>query len=159
MNTSIIIGTDVLDRDGITYVRSKYRQYLMHNPDSILVNTVETEATKIILPLQGSDFDSLKIVIDKFAPFLITGTATSTVKTGQMQIKLTSEFPVAYHPYRLSYQDKLKVRELIKDLLDKNIIKESTSAYASPIILVKKKDGTDRMCVDFRALNRITRTI
>lgn len=63
---------------------------------------------------------------------------------------------MAYHPYRLSYQEKLKVREIIKDLLHKNIIRESTSEYASPIILVKKKDGADRMCVDFRALNRVT---
>lgn len=127
----------------------------MHTPNSNIVNSVETEAIKINSPLQGSDFNSLKIVIDKFT-FLISDTATSTVKTGKIQIKLTSQVPVAYHPYRLSYQEKLKVRELIIDLLDKNIIKISTSAYASPIILVKKKDGTDRMCVDFRALNRIT---
>lgn len=48
------------------------------------------------------------------------------------------------------------MREIIKDLLSKNIIRESESPYASPIILVKKKDGTDRMCVDYRALNAIT---
>lgn len=65
-----------------------------------------------------------------------------------MHINLTSKTPVVYHPYRLSYQEKLK---------DKNtsIIRETNSEYASPVILVKKKDGSDRMCIDFRALNRI----
>lgn len=41
-------------------------------------------------------------------------------------------------------------------MLNKNIIRDSGPEYASPIILVKKKDGSDRMCVDFRAVNRIT---
>ncbi|CAF4831682.1 unnamed protein product [Pieris macdunnoughi] len=95
-------------------------------------------------------------VIEQFSPFLISGTATTTVTTGKMHISLMNDVPIAYHPYRLSYPEKLKVREICQDLLDKKIIRESDSEYASPIILVKKKDGSDRMCVDFRALNRIT---
>ncbi|CAF4883162.1 unnamed protein product [Pieris macdunnoughi] len=87
---------------------------------------------------------------------MITGTATSTVTTGSMHIRLNSDAPIYYRPYRLSFNEKLKVREIIADLLSKGIIRESESAYASPILLIKKKDGTDRMCVDFRALNRIT---
>ncbi|XP_028169740.1 uncharacterized protein LOC114359509 [Ostrinia furnacalis] len=158
MNTPIIIGTDVLNRDGVTFVRTKDQQYLTHSSNTILnVNSVNIkEPNKVNTPLQGEELDSLMTVINDFSSFLITGTATTTVKTGKMKINLTSEVPVAYHPYRLSYQEKLKVRDIVKDLLDKNIIRESDSEYASPIILVKKKDGTDRMCVDFRALNRIT---
>lgn len=160
MNTNIIIGTDVLNRDGITFVRTKNAQYLTHTPltDQVKkINSIQsTVPSKINTPLQGDDLTSLLSTIDEFSSFLISGTATTTVKTGKMHINLTSDVPVAYHPYRLSYQEKLKVREIVKDLLDKNIIRESDSEYASPIILVKKKDGTDRMCVDFRALNRIT---
>lgn len=73
-----------------------------------------------------------------------------------MQINVTSNEPVAYRPYKLSLAEKLKVREIVNNLLDKTIIRESNSEYASPIILVKKKDGSDRMCVDYRALNRLT---
>ncbi|CAK1577951.1 unnamed protein product [Parnassius mnemosyne] len=73
-----------------------------------------------------------------------------------MHIKLTTDVPVYYRPYKLSHGEKLKVRTIVKDLLDKGIIRESDSEYASPILLVKKKDGSDRMVVDYRALNRIT---
>lgn len=63
---------------------------------------------------------------------------------------------MVYRSYKLAYQEELKVRDITKDLLDKGVIRRSKSEYASPIILVKKRDGSDRLCVDFRALNRIT---
>ena len=46
------------------------------------------------------------------------------------------------------------VRETLKELLDKGWIVPSKSSFASPIILVKKKDGGIRLCVDYRTLNR-----
>lgn len=46
---------------------------------------------------------------------------------------------------------------MVKELLDANIIRESTSEYASPALLVSKKTGGERLCVDFRRLNRITK--
>lgn len=160
MNTPIIIGTDILNRDGVTYVRTKNAQYLTRSSDYLIpanINNVQAvNRLEINTPLLGKERESLMSVIGKFAEFLISGTAASTVKTGQMEIKLTSPTPVVYRPYKLSYQEKLKVREMTDDLLDKGIIRKSQSEYASPIILVKKRDGSDRLCVDFRALNRIT---
>lgn len=73
-----------------------------------------------------------------------------------MTIKLKSDIPVNYRPYRLSHAETLRVREIIRDLLAKGVIQESEADYASPILLVKKKDGSDRMCVNFRKLNDAT---
>lgn len=75
---------------------------------------------------------------------------------GEMRIKLTTDTPVNKKPYRLAYSEKKIVAKKINELLDSNIIRESSSEYASPIILVKKKNGDFRLCVDYRSLNAIT---
>lgn len=58
----------------------------------------------------------------------------------QMKIKLTSDQPVHRQPYRLSHSEQAIVNSKVKELLDAGIIKESESNYASPVILVKKKE-------------------
>lgn len=80
-------------------------------------------------------------------------------KLAEMKIELKSDKPVVYAPYRLSITEREKVKGMITELLDAKIIRESQSEYASPILLVRKKDGGTRMCVDFRALNKITKKI
>ncbi|XP_073838385.1 uncharacterized protein [Musca autumnalis] len=58
-------------------------------------------------------------------------------------------------PRRLSFAEKQEVNKIIADLLGKGIIRPSSSPYASPIVLTKKKSGETRMCVDYRSLNTI----
>lgn len=74
----------------------------------------------------------------------------------EMNINLSDTTPVVYRPYRLSHSERHVVREMIKDLTDSGIIKQSSSNYASPIVLVRKKTGDYRLCIDFRALNKKT---
>ncbi|CAD6186524.1 unnamed protein product [Caenorhabditis auriculariae] len=50
-----------------------------------------------------------------------------------------------------------QVQDILDDLLQKEVIKESTSPWSSPVVLVRKKDGTIRLCVDFRKLNEVTK--
>lgn len=79
-----------------------------------------------------------------------------TAKSMEMTIQIGEDKPFTYRPYRMSINEKEKVRTIIDDLLKADIIRESQSPYASPILLVKKKNGQDRMCVDFRKFNRQT---
>lgn len=74
----------------------------------------------------------------------------------EMQIKLKDDTPITYRPYRLSLSERSKVKEMVSEMLNNNIIQESISEYASPIILVAKKSGDTRLCVDYRALNQKT---
>lgn len=74
----------------------------------------------------------------------------------EIKIQLQDSNPVVYRPYRLSFSEREKVREMVGDLLQNDIIQESQSDYASPILLVKKKNGEQRLCIDYRALNNKT---
>ena len=58
--------------------------------------------------------------------------------------------------YRMSEAELSELRKQLDELLEKGFIKPSASPYGSPILFVKKKDGSMRMCVDYRALNKLT---
>lgn len=73
----------------------------------------------------------------------------------KLHIQLTSNVPISFPPRRLSYSDKKIVEKTIDELLEKGIIRHSNSPYAFPIVLPPKKDGTKRMCVDYKPLNKI----
>lgn len=73
-----------------------------------------------------------------------------------MHIRVTSEVPIAMAPRRLSHHDKEKVKGIIADFLEQGIIRQSSSEYAAPIVLVKKKSGDTKMCCDYRSINSIT---
>ena len=75
----------------------------------------------------------------------------------QHEIQLMSDVPFPNTGmYRLSVIDNEEIKKKIQELVEKYFIRPSSSPCGSPIILVPKKDRTWRMCVDFRALNKIT---
>jgi hypothetical protein len=156
INASVLLGTDVLSQKGVTYVRTGNVQRLMRDSVSQVCHLRIVDTSVLKTSLLGDDRDRLIALINDFSEFFVIGTATSTVNTGSIEIKLKSDVPVHYRPYKLSVDEKLRVRGIVDDLLSKGIIRESKSEYASPVILVKKKDGSDRMCVDYCALNSIT---
>jgi hypothetical protein len=62
--------------------------------------------------------------------------------------------PFNFNARRLSVFEKSQLREILDNLLREGVIRESNSPYASPIVLVKKKTGDLRLCIDFRTLNK-----
>ena len=75
----------------------------------------------------------------------------------QHRIVVTSDQPTAQPYRRLPPQLMAEVRNHLDSLLDRDIIAPSTSPYAAPIVVVRKKNNEIRMCCDFRKLNAITR--
>jgi len=64
--------------------------------------------------------------------------------------------PVSMAPYRMAPAELTMLKKQIEDLLEKKFIRLSASPWRAPILLVKKKDGSSRLCVDYRQLNKLT---
>ncbi|GJV21546.1 putative reverse transcriptase domain-containing protein [Tanacetum coccineum] len=64
--------------------------------------------------------------------------------------------PVARAPYRLAPSEMKELSEQLQELSDKGFIRPSSSPWGAPVLFVKKKDGSFRMCIDYRELNKLT---
>ena len=63
---------------------------------------------------------------------------------------------VSMAPYRMAPAELAELKKQIEDLLEKKFIRPSTSPWGALVLLVKKKDGSSRLCVDYRQLNKLT---
>ena len=65
--------------------------------------------------------------------------------------------PIKQRPYRTTPENKQEIDRQVSDMLQKGIVQESVSPWSSPVVLVKKKNGKMRFCIDFRMVNKITK--
>lgn len=105
-----------------------------------------------------SNDPQLQQLLESFADIFAEPTDLPPFREGiDHQIPLqTGSNPVNLRPCRYSSLQKDAIDEMLKDMLQQGIIQCSSSPYASPIVLVKKKDGSWRLCVDYRGLNNQT---
>ena len=73
------------------------------------------------------------------------------------RIEVGKNLPVHTAPYRTSPKDRDIIQKEVERMLKENIIRPSRSPWASPVVLITKKDGTIRFCVDYRKLNLVTK--
>ena len=79
----------------------------------------------------------------------------STAKLEPHSIPTTTDKPIKLKPYKLSKEHSDILKNEIISLLNKRLIIPSHSPWAFPVLLVQKKNGKYRMCIDYRKLNNI----
>lgn len=104
-----------------------------------------------LLPEQGAQ---LYAVLEEFPTVFTSRPGRTSLLTHS--IVTQDAMPVASHPYRVSGQHAKDIALEIQEMLDLDVIKPSQSPWAAPVVLVPKKDGGIRFCVDYRKLNAVT---
>ena len=99
--------------------------------------------------------DLLKTNADLFAQKDSEPSHTDTVK---MKINTGDNPPIKLRPYRTPLNNRKVIDDAIDEMLNAKIIQRSKSPWSFPVVIVDKKDGSKRFCVDFRALNKITKS-
>ncbi|KAJ3684964.1 hypothetical protein LUZ61_014128 [Rhynchospora tenuis] len=99
----------------------------------------------------------LQPVLDQFKEVFTEPTKLPPSREIDHQIPLKSgSKPVTVRPYKYSHFQRLEIDKIVEELLASSFIRPSTSPYSSPVLLVKKKDNTWRLCIDYRQLNDST---
>jgi len=119
--------------------------------DWYIDNDIKMEPSEKLNQNERIKFDELKKVATR--SFATNYDSLGCCTLSKHEIRLLSRNPVYSHPYRKSGKERDNIKEEVDKLLKAKIIRPSRSPYASPVILIPKKDGTNRMCVDYRKLN------
>lgn len=132
------------------------------------VATVSSQTTSPSVQQQVEDINLSSLSVEEqcqvrsllerhFSVFSINDTNLGCTNLISHDIPLVDDTPVTQRYRRIPPSEYEVVKEHINGLLSRQVIRESSSPYASPIVLVRKKDGSIHMCVDYRQLNSKTR--
>ncbi|XP_054820707.1 uncharacterized protein LOC129319639 [Prosopis cineraria] len=123
------------------------------------VYLVQMMALESLLSLDKSDVlqEDLDTVLSKYSIVFETPHELPPSRECDHRIILQpGTGPVKVRPYRYPFSQKAEIERMVEELLQDGFIQPSVSPFSAPVLLVKKKDGSWRMCVDYRALNAIT---
>ena len=139
----------------------------LYSISNIDINNDNTATTNIkpLFPSVKVEMKIDDIIENKFYQLIseysdiqaVKGQAPSLTTVGKCKVDTVDEIPVRVHPRNIPPYQLPEVRKQINELEQQGVIKPSSSPYSAPVLLAKKKDGSWRMCIDYRQLN--TKTI
>ena len=105
--------------------------------------------------LSKSQRCELQKLLDEFTDLLKDKPGRTTIVEKNHTINTDMANPVHLPPYRVPHVYREMVESELKEMLDNGIIESSASQWSASMVLVKKKDGSLRICVDYRRLNSV----
>ncbi|GKB42591.1 hypothetical protein Tco_0887533 [Tanacetum coccineum] len=118
------------------------------------------EKARLLMSPKASEKKQEEIVVVRDFPNVFPDDLSGLLPIQEIEfrIELTpGATPVAKSPYRLAPSELEELSGKLKELQDKGFIRPSLSPWGAPILFVKKKDGSFRMCIDYRELNKLTK--
>ena len=110
------------------------------------------------LEIQDSEREQLaELIMDFEDIFALTPSELGHTNVVEHTINTGDSAPIRQPPRRIPFALRTKVDEMVEEMESQGVIQPSTSPWASPIVLVAKKDGSTRFCVDYRRLNSATK--
>src|SRR5436190_3669317 len=109
-------------------------------------------------PLEYHQHQQLQGILHEFAD-IVANSQTKIRRTNIISHRIDTgdAIPIAQKPYRTNPANASFVKTEIQRMLDNKIIRPSHSPWSSPVVVVGKKDGEKRLCIDFRKLNKVTK--
>ena len=99
----------------------------------------------------------IQTILDRYHPLFQTPNTLPPQRETDHRIHLLPQAtPVNVRPYRYPHFQKQEIEKQVEIMLQKGLIQPSNSPFSSPVLPVKKQDGSWRFCVDYRALNALT---
>ena len=96
----------------------------------------------------------LELLVDEFRDCFSQGAGhVGRTHLVEHEIRTGGAAPIRHRPYRVSPSERRLIASQVNNMLAQEIIRESTSPWAFPVVLVKKKNNDWRFCVDYRSLN------
>jgi hypothetical protein len=126
----------------------------LHKNNELWATTVLENSTELsVLPIP----DSVTQLLQQFPSIFQEPTSLPPTRPSDHAITLfPGTPPVNTRPYRYSPLQKDEIDQQVTEMLKTGVITASVSPFASPVLLVKKKDGQWRFCIDYRRLNSVT---
>ncbi|GFV79579.1 hypothetical protein TNCV_2929631 [Trichonephila clavipes] len=147
-----VIGSDILEQASVCFYKESV-QFRKHEDKNcfLQMQVYEAEVEDEIVVQHVTNPQIRRELFELISNYEPKKTEMTNVS---MRIILKDDISVYQSARRLSFSENRDVNKQIDEWLEQGIVRPSSSEYASPIVLVKKKDGTTRLCVDYRRLNR-----
>ena len=155
--TKIATLEEVVEPDAVSAVTTTHKSSYSNSSidlDTALWNIVSRSGTELDKQQQH---DLYRLLLQFHDVFAIDQHDLGYATAIRHQINTGEAPPIRQRPRRIPPAHRQETKHLLKDMLNNNIIQPSSSPWASPVVLVRKKDGSLTFCIDYRKVNAVTR--